>query len=285
MKRIMKCEYCGCDHTGTYGSGRFCSYVCKQKYVHYSRSDFSCKNKKPAVCNVCGKRFSSVLDFRKHRIEEKHFSKRGPKSDRSWVCKICNAAFPSRRTLQRHKIETKHYYPIADTEKWSKAVSSGLRLFYDNESEEHKQLRVKKSKEIVKQHPDKFKGGITHGGGRGKHGWYRNIWCDSSWELAYVIYCIEHGVSIERYTGSFPYKYRGTNRTYHPDFLVSGSEIVEIKGYETDQWKAKLNQLPSSVRIIVIGPREIGQYIRYAVKKYGRDFIRLYDKGEVAESV
>ena len=28
--------------------------------------------------------------------------------------------------------------------------------------------------------------------GYGKHGWYKEYWCDSSWELAYVIYNLDY---------------------------------------------------------------------------------------------
>ena len=281
----MKCEFCMCEHDGSYGSGRFCSYLCKQKYVHYSRVDFSCKNKKHTTCKVCGREFSSTLDFRKHRAKERHYEKRGPNGSGDWVCKICNNVFTSRRELQRHKIEMKHYYQIEDVEKWSKSVSKSLRLFYENESDEHRRDRIAKSREIAKNNPEKFKGGVKRGCGRGKHGWYHGIWFYSSWELAYVIYCLEHDITIARYKGSFQYLYHGKIRKYHQDFLVSGTEIVEIKGYVTEQWKEKMSQLPKNIQISVIGSREIVPYLRYVVQKYGKDFVRLYGNGEVAESV
>lgn len=28
----MKCEFCGCEHAGTYGSGRFCNNICSRRY-------------------------------------------------------------------------------------------------------------------------------------------------------------------------------------------------------------------------------------------------------------
>ena len=33
-------------------------------------------------------------------------------------------------------------------------------------------------------------GGYKPGSGRGKQGWYKGYWCDSSWELAFVMYCL-----------------------------------------------------------------------------------------------
>ena len=41
-------------------------------------------------------------------------------------------------------------------------------------------------------------GGYRHGAGHGKSGWYKGIHCDSSWELAFLIYHLENGLYIER---------------------------------------------------------------------------------------
>ncbi|MEI7942893.1 MAG: hypothetical protein WCH76_06985 [Candidatus Riflemargulisbacteria bacterium] len=41
-------------------------------------------------------------------------------------------------------------------------------------------------------------GGYRRKSGRGKHGWYKGIWCDSSWELAWVMYHLDHGIPFER---------------------------------------------------------------------------------------
>lgn len=119
-------------------------------------------------------------------------------------------------------------------------------------------------------------GGKRHGSGRGKKGWYKEIFCDSSWELAYVVFCKEHDISIKRNIVSYPYVWNGKTRKYIPDFIVGEeSEIVEIKGYETEQWKAKLKSVAS---IKVIGKNDIKKYIDYVEGKYGKNFISLYEK-------
>ena len=44
-------------------------------------------------------------------------------------------------------------------------------------------------------------GGFKEGSVRNyKSGWYRGIHCDSSWELAFVIYYLDHNINIERCT-------------------------------------------------------------------------------------
>lgn len=44
----------------------------------------------------------------------------------------------------------------------------------------------------------KSMGGYRKGSGVGKSGWYNGIYCDSSWELAYVIYHIDNNLPIIR---------------------------------------------------------------------------------------
>ena len=115
-------------------------------------------------------------------------------------------------------------------------------------------------------------GGHRHGSGRGQKGWIRNIFCDSSWELAYVLYCTDHNVDIKRNTEKFAYEYQGKIRNYIPDFIVNGS-LVEVKGYKTQQWESKKQVLPS---ITVLDKDGIKPYLKYAQDTYGKDFIKLY---------
>ncbi len=83
-------------------------------------------------------------------------------------------------------------------------------------------------------------GGIRRGGGYGKHGWYKGYWCDSSWELAWVIYNLDHGIKFERCKEKFEYEFEGKKYHYYPDFKLEDGTYVEIKGYETPRWKTKL---------------------------------------------
>ena len=59
---------------------------------------------------------------------------------------------------------------------------------------------------------------------------------DSSWELFYILYCLESAdvESIRRFDGYVPYSINGVQKRYYPDFLVSfkngDKKIVEIKG-------------------------------------------------------
>ena len=116
-------------------------------------------------------------------------------------------------------------------------------------------------------------GGYRQGSGRGKHGWCRGIYCDSSWELAYVLYNTDHNIRFERNKEGFEYEFENKIRKYFPDFIVDG-KYVEIKGYDSPQWQAKLEQFPHKIE--VLQKEEIKKYIDYASKKYG-NFIGMYE--------
>lgn len=119
-------------------------------------------------------------------------------------------------------------------------------------------------------------GGLRQNSGRGKSGWYKGIFCNSSWELAWVIYSIDHGEVFTRNTTGFDYTFNGKLHRYYPDFLLNdGVTFVEVKGYNTEQWKAKKEQFPHTLHIV--GKDEIKPYIKYVTEKYGTDFIRLYE--------
>lgn len=117
-------------------------------------------------------------------------------------------------------------------------------------------------------------GGYVKGCGRGKSGWYKKYWCDSSWELAFVIYCQENGIEIERNKEKFEYIYKDKKLNYIPDFKI-GEEFVEIKGYYTQQFEAKKQQFPHFLK--VYGKNEMKPILEFVIDKYGKNFIELYE--------
>jgi len=121
-------------------------------------------------------------------------------------------------------------------------------------------------------------GGYRRTSGRGKHGWYRGIWCDSSWELAWVMFHLDHGIPFKRNRDRFEYEWNGETHRYLPDFKMSDGQYVEVKAWLNEQGKAKLAACPG---VSVLMKNEMEPFIRYAVEKYGKDFVKLYDKGEV----
>jgi len=89
------------------------------------------------------------------------------------------------------------------------------------------------SKECKHKYLSAHTGGYREGSGRGKQGWYKGIHCDSSWELAFLVYYKDHNLNIERCKEKRSYIWNNEVHSYYPDFITDGG-IIEIKGYSTD---------------------------------------------------
>ena len=69
------------------------------------------------------------------------------------------------------------------------------------------------------------------------------------------------------------YVWQGVVKNYIPDFVVQGA-MVEIKGYKTEQWMAKLAANPD---VTVLYEKDLEAVLGYVRDKYGKDFISLYE--------
>lgn len=68
-------------------------------------------------------------------------------------------------------------------------------------------------------------GGYREGSGRSKSGYYKGLYCGSTYELAWLIYQIDHNFPFERFSGVI----EDNHIKYIPDFLINNKTIVEIK--------------------------------------------------------
>lgn len=146
-------------------------------------------------------------------------------------------------------------------------------------TDEAERIRRGKISETMKLNPKA--GGLRARSGRGKKGWYKGYWCDSSWELAWVIYHLEYNYTFERNWDGFEYVYNGKTHIYYPDY-VSGSDYYEIKGrrnYEqlTEKTKQKINQFSGSIKVLY--ETDMKPYLEYVISKYGKNFTELYENG------
>ena len=90
----MKCENCGNEHDGSYGSGRFCSDHCRRVYAG-KRVNINGKQR----CNFKGK----------------------PKAlYGTWKCECCDLIFETRRKLQEHNHK---FHPVPEGCIWNKGLT------------------------------------------------------------------------------------------------------------------------------------------------------------------
>ncbi len=118
-------------------------------------------------------------------------------------------------------------------------------------------------------------GGYRPTAGRGKSGWYKGIFCNSSWELAWVIYALDHNIKFERNTRGFEYEFDGKSHKYYPDFRLEDGSYLEVKGWSWKKWEAKLKGFP--YKLMVLYKEELKPIFDYVKTKYGNDFIKMYE--------
>lgn len=118
-------------------------------------------------------------------------------------------------------------------------------------------------------------GGYRPGSGRAKSGYYRGIYCGSTYELVWVIYQFDHNKEFERFSGLLEYN----GRKYIPDFLQDG-KIIEIKGYEPQNLvdEKTLVAQHHGYDVIVLRKEDLRQEFEWVKKTYSyKNVFELYD--------
>ena len=111
-----------------------------------------------------------------------------------------------------------------------------------------------------------------------KFGNYQGIPCDSSWELAFLVYHIDNNIKIERCKEKFTYTIDNVQHYYYPDFIVN-NVIYEIKGRILEADLSKFEQFPKNRTLKILFQKDIKFYLSYCKNKYGKNFTELlYDK-------
>lgn len=164
------------------------------------------------------------------------------------LCKVCSKPIPYKQLVNGTKKSCSRECYLKDVSARTTAFnSSGLRDYSNC-------------------------GGLREGAGRGKTGWYKDIFCSSTYELAYLIYCIDHNIPIVRNTRSWEYLNPVTNKVsrYYPDFVINEKDIVEIKGIQSESVEIKLAAVRASgERISILYKEDLQEIFDYVVEKTG----------------
>jgi hypothetical protein len=232
-------------------------------------------------CKYCGKECKNENSLKQHEIRCKSNPNRIFVNTSKWKCpKHLHKCGTKGKIAVTDEIKNKYLAPDEVNEflklntNWHKGFtihnyhSSGVANTEQKEIE-----RRHKISHTMKLNPNS--GGLRKGSGKGKHGTYKGIYCDSSWELAFLVYYLEHNLFIERCKERRKYTFENKQHIYIPDF-VTDEGIVEIKGYSTKQWEAKIKQNPD---IKVLYFDDMQKYLDYTITKYGNKYWEvLYEK-------
>lgn len=213
-------------------------------------------------------------------------------------CQFCGKTCKNRNSLCNHERQCKKnpdvqlsYFNIYNNEHtaWNKGLTkeSDARIYsmacklseikkFKIRSEETK---LKISNTLKKNYQS---GAIKRNPCNSKHarnyyGTYREFHCDSSWELAFVLYCLDHNIPIKRNHEFFEYYIDGQLHRYFPDFIINNT-FIEIKGRCTKVDLIKFESFPKSLRLYVLKSAELKPCFQYCEDQYGKEFYRLYDR-------
>lgn len=247
-------------------------------------------------CKKCGKIFTVIEEETKFPIKgDKYFccrscaNSRGPRSIETKQ-KISNSIKQSEKFLLNNSVYRKDKYCYLNKEDLPKSICKNCgKEFYNDyifNGYYYKFISTRKycSKECLHQWKvnnlininKKYNlGGFKEGSIKNyKSGWYHGIHCDSSWELAFIIYNEEHQNKIERCKEIRYYILNDKKYEFHPDFILNDKDIIEIKGIKSRNSDAKQLYNPD---VKFLYRNDMKLYLDYVINKYGSNFINLYD--------
>ena len=224
--------------------------------------------RKLLTCEICFKKFGE-------KSFSNHVSKCLEKESLSYKkCEKCNkdyksytGRFCSRSCANSHFVSEEHKSKTSKSLNKSNSESMSFLLKRQNKNCKYcgadtKSINNKPTKNFCTPLCDDFKkhrslaislkvkgktGGYREKGGRGKGCFYRQVWLDSSWELALVKRLDELNILWERDTSKYKFVYFdkfGNSRNYYPDFYLPKFDIfIEVKGYWTQETKHKMSSV------------------------------------------
>ncbi len=273
---MNKCLNCGKDV-----KNKYCSVSCQNthQWTGKKRSKESIKKREQKKSNKW-KNFNVNCDKCNKEFEIREYNVISPKKDKYFCSRSCaNSRDWSNEDKEKKSLSAKNSEKVKLANRIEKKNSGGKKKVKRVETpclHCGKDI-VHKENETRKYHSECWKkcsGGFREGSSRGKSGWYKDYWCDSSWELAWVIYNLEHGIIFERNKVGFEYNFKNKKSLFYPDFIIDG-EYVEIKNYNSKRLEAKLKFFPHKIEVLY--KKDLKYTFDYVIKKYGKNYVELYE--------
>ena len=164
---------------------------------------------------------------------------------------------------------------------YCKQCGKAFNMFEERDTQSRKYCCISCKNKWLKENLEVTFGGYGCKSGRARSGWYKNIYCASTWELAFLIYHLDHDMFINRCHEKRTYMYEGKTHYYYPDFITDMG-IIEIKGQNNPQWEAKHRDNPD---IIVLFYKDMKPYLDYVKNKYHKPLIELYDNSKTRDFI
>lgn len=133
-----------------------------------------------------------------------------------------------------------------------------------------KRMRFRLNNGLIKP-----RGGDRINSGWSKTGYYKGIYCGSTYELCWVVHALDHGVQFKRFEGVL----KKDGVTYIPDFLLDdGVTIIELKGYDVRENVNKKTRLAESLgyKVNVLREQELQPIFDYIKQHYGVSWQKSY---------
>lgn len=232
------CEKCGKVMTEKFGSGRFCSRSC----ANGKQQSEATKNKiKLALSGTSGHASAWTLESRA-KLHSKYVAAYLVSPN---YCKVCGSV------LAYEKRTNSTCSTVCKSALLSNISSTSAQAKGGNNN----------------------KHGVR---GTAHYGTYKGFHCDSSFELAFVIYCLEHNIDLKRNDQCFDYTFENKCKKYYPDFIINDT-YIEVKNYWSPQVQAKIDYFPKNLKYKILYKEDLKICLDYCILKYGKDFTNLYD--------
>lgn len=218
-------------------------------------------NKSPKLCVEC----NSPIDYSKRRNK---------------LCsQTCSASFSNKKrkeagwrlstdSLERLKVSGKKYGHLARPKAVRHTVTCKIceKLFTVLPSSANRKY-CSRSCRTSDSGLYKKCGGYRQGSGYSKSGYYKGIYCQSTYELCWVIWALDNRIKFSRFKGIL----EGNGLKYVPDFLLEdGITIIEIKGYERTDSVEKKTKLAESLgyKVNVLRKQDLNYIFEYVKQNY-----------------
>ena len=210
---MKKCERCGKDIDGSYGSGRFCNISCARSIA---RTEEDKKNKSEAAKNSNKVKLANINRMNKYydrltdRINTIHICpKCGIEFKTTTKKKFCSRKCANSRTWteedkKKKSITAKNSEKVKNANNKQRGLKTAERVTKQCPICKKEFIRLKSQEKITCSQKCGYKlkgvyGGYREGSGRSKHGYYKGVYCGSTYELVYVIYRLDHDLTVNRF--------------------------------------------------------------------------------------